>query len=68
MAWTEITRAKYRRDRGRYASDMSDREWQVIEPFMPERKLLGRPRKTDLRSVVDALLYMLATGCPSAVC
>jgi putative transposase len=35
MAWTEITRAKYRRDGLRYASDATDLEWAVIEPHMP---------------------------------
>ena len=63
MAWTEITRAKYRRKRTRYASDLNDAEWQLIKPFMPADKALGRPRTTPLRAVIDALLYMLETGC-----
>lgn len=63
MAWTEITRQKYRRGGRRYASEMSDEEWHFIEPFMPPAKTLGRPRTTALRSVVDALLYMLESGC-----
>ena len=63
MAWTETTRTKYRRYRARYASDMSDAEWEIIEPYMPPPKSLGRPRKTDLRAVVDALLYLLESGC-----
>ena len=42
----------------RYASDLSDAEWALIEPFMPVRKLLGRPRETDLRAVLDAILYI----------
>jgi putative transposase len=63
MSWTEITRAQYRRDGVRYASDMTDAEWGLIMPFMPERQRLGRPRKVDLRAVVNAILYILATGC-----
>lgn len=63
MAWTEITRSKYRRERSRYASDLSDGEWQLIEPFMPAEKALGRPRTTSLRAVINALFYMLETGC-----
>jgi putative transposase len=64
MSWTEITRLQYRRDDGlRYASDMTDEEWSLIAPFMPERRRLGRPRAVDLRMVVDAILYILATGC-----
>ena len=63
MSWTEITRPQYRRDGLRYASDLMDQEWDVIRPFMPERSYLGRPREVDLRAVVDAILYILATGC-----
>lgn len=63
MAWTEITRAQYRRDELRYASDLRDREWEVIGPLIPEPSPLGRPRKVDVRAVVDAILYVLATGC-----
>jgi transposase len=61
--WTEITRPKYERKGQRYASDLTDKEWALIEPHMPVRKALGRPRKTELRVVVDAILYMLRTGC-----
>ena len=63
MPWTEITRPHYVRDGLRYASDTTDGEWALIEPWMPQPKRLGRRRKTKLRSVVEALLYILATGC-----
>lgn len=63
MPWTEITRRHYRRDGLRYASDMTDGEWALIAPFMPAPKRLGRPRTTDLREVVNAILYMASTGC-----
>ena len=62
--WTETTRAQYRREDLRYASDMTDAEWALIEPHMPAPKALGRPRIVPLRSVVDALLYILRTACP----
>ena len=35
MSWTEITRRQYRRDGLRYASDLTDEEWQLIEPHLP---------------------------------
>lgn len=63
MCWTEITRQYYRREGQRYASDLNNEEWALIESFMPERRQLGRPRKIDLREVVNALLYITMTGC-----
>lgn len=63
MPWTKITRPQYRRDELRYASDMTDREWQLLMPHLMRRGRVGRPRKVELRMVVDAILYILATGC-----
>lgn len=63
MSWTEITRRKYRREGLRYASDLTDAEWALIEPLLPPASPLGRPRETSLRSVVNAILYMASTGC-----
>ncbi len=62
--WTEITRPKYEREGLRYASDLTDREWELIAPFLPPAKAVGRPRTTDLREVVNAILYLLRAGCP----
>ena len=53
--WTEITRRKYEREGQRYASDLTDAEWALIAPHMPAVKRLGRPRETELRSVLDAI-------------
>ncbi len=61
--WTKITRPKYERAGQRYASDLTDAEWAVIESHLPAPKPLGRPRGTDLRAVVDAILYMARSGC-----
>jgi transposase len=63
MPWTETTRRQYRRDELRYASDTTDAEWALIAPHLPPPRRLGRPRTTELRAVVDALLYILASGC-----
>ena len=64
MPWTETTRPQYERSSNRYASDLTDREWAVIRPFMPPPPTAqGRPRTTDLREVVNGLLYMASTGC-----
>jgi len=61
--WTETTRRQYGREDLRYASDVTDEEWALIEAELPAVKKLGRPRTTALREVVNALLYMLTTGC-----
>src|SRR5258707_9938050 len=63
MPWTQITRAQYRRDGLRFASDTTTAEWALLKPQMPEPAGIGRPRTTDLRAVVNAILYVLATGC-----
>src|SRR5712672_3637095 len=63
MAWTEITRRHYRRDGLRYESDTTDAEWFVMEPLLPRASALGRPRATDMRTVINAILYIASTGC-----
>ena len=63
MPWTETARRQYRREGLRYASDLMDAEWELIEPFMPAAKRIGRPRRTALRSVMNAILYLASTGC-----
>ena len=63
MAWTEITRPKYRRDGLRYASNTTEQEWAVVGPHLPGPCRRGRPRTTDLRAVVDAIFYIVQTGC-----
>ena len=62
--WTETTRSQYAREGRCYASDLDDAEWRLIAPAMPPRKPLGRRRRTDLREVVNAILYVLRCGCP----
>ena len=49
--------------RAGYRSDLSDTEWVLIEPYLPAAKSSGRPRPTDFRQLVDALFYLLRTGC-----
>jgi transposase len=63
MPWTEITRPHYVREGLRYASDLTDAEWTLIAPLMPAPSPIGRPRTTDLRAVVNAMLYLASTGC-----
>lgn len=62
--WTDEHRALYRRESGRYPSDLTDAEWEQLEPVIPDASPGGRPRKTDMRSAMNAILYLLRTGCP----
>ena len=46
-----------------YPSDLTDAQWAILEPLLPKDQPLGRPRKTGLRRVVDAILYRNRNGC-----
>jgi putative transposase len=46
-----------------YPSDLSDTEWRIIRPLLPKAKSGGRPRTTDPRGVVNAIFYVLRSGC-----
>ena len=61
--WTEEHRAMYKRPAGRSPSRMTDAEWAVLEPLIPPASPGGRPRKTDMREAMDAILFVLRTGC-----
>jgi putative transposase len=49
--------------RKRYPSDLSDEQWALLEPLLPAPVQAGAPRRTDLREVLDAIFYVLSTGC-----
>ena len=46
-----------------YDTDLSDAAWAIVEPLLRPARPGGRPRTTYLRSVLDAILYLLRTGC-----
>jgi putative transposase len=46
-----------------YPSDLTDAQWAILEPLLPQARPLGRPRKTGLRRVVEAILYRNRDGC-----
>jgi putative transposase len=62
--WTEEHRQIYRREGGGYPSDLRDAEWARLAPLIPEASPGGRPRKTDMRAAMNAILDLLRTGCP----
>jgi putative transposase len=60
--WTPTTRALYSRAHARYDTDLTDREWVLIEPYLPPARKRGRPRSWSLREIVDAIFYVLRGG------
>ena len=51
------------RKRKPYPSDLTDREWELLKPLLPPVKERGRKRQVDLREIVNAIFYVLRTGC-----
>ena len=64
MAWTEITRPDYDRRHLRYASDVTDAEWELVAPFLEPRSKVGRPSEVDMRDVWDEIRYIAQSGRP----
>ena len=60
--WTDTTRVRHARKEQRLPSDLTDREWEVLEPFFPPPSHVGRPRKWSTRIIVDALFYIRLSG------
>jgi transposase len=60
--WTLENRAKYNCDHLRYPSDLTDDEWAHVEPLIPPAKPGGGKRRTDMRAVMDGVMYILSTG------
>jgi len=50
-------------ERKPYPTDVTDEQWQIVAPLLPDAKAGGRPRKTDLREVLNALFYLVRSGC-----
>lgn len=62
MPWTVITRFEHKRTNARYPSDLTDEEWAVLSPLVPPARSGGRPRTTDMRDVLSAILYIAEGG------
>ena len=58
--WTDAARERYKDDGRRYPSDLTDAEWQTIEPVLCSYATLT----ADLREMVNACLYLEKAGCP----
>ena len=67
MGGAEMWKPEHRRAaerRGlRYPSDLTDAEWALVEPMIPPAKRGGRRREVNVREVLNAIFYVLSTGC-----
>ncbi len=63
MTWTGIARREHSRKGLRYPSGMTDVEWALTAPFVPPARRGGRRRTADMREVLNAILYIAASGC-----
>jgi len=63
MAWTAEHRRAADRRGLRYPSDLTDAEWALVAPLIRPAKHGGRPRQVDVREVLNAVFYVLSTGC-----
>ena len=61
--WTPEHRKAARRKGLRYDSDMTDEEWALVVPLIPPARRGGRKREVDVREVLNAIFYVLWTGC-----
>jgi transposase len=55
--------AKIARKTKRYPSDLTDEEWERIAPLMPKPGRRGRPREIEFREVINAVRYLVRSGC-----
>jgi putative transposase len=55
---------KYSLERLPYPSDVTDEEWEILEPLIPSEKLGGRPQEIARREIVNAIFFVLRSGCP----
>jgi putative transposase len=46
-----------------YPTDLNDKEWAVIEPYVPKPKAGGRPAQHERREIINAIAYVLRSGC-----
>src|SRR5215210_6124646 len=60
--WTPTTRRQYSRDGLRYETDLTDAEWALIAPLLPEPHARGRPRRWPVREILNGIFYVLRGG------
>lgn len=48
----------------RYPSDLTDAEWAILDPLIPRARKGGRPEKYPKREILNAIFYLVRSGCP----
>lgn len=61
--WTSRTRAEYARNDFIYSSSLTRQEWAVLRPLLPAPAKTGRPWQWPLKLIIDAIFYVLRSGC-----
>jgi transposase len=61
--WTDEARHQYAWTRRKGGLRLTDPEWALLEPLLPQQASMGRPWKHALRTILDAILHLLRTGC-----
>jgi len=62
--WTPTTRQQHIRPTTRYQTDVTDKEWGVIEAHLPAANRTGRPRAWPMREIINGIFYVMRSGCP----
>ena len=50
-------------ERKTYSTDLTEQQWEILHPLIPPPKPGGRPRQTNIREVLNAIFYLLRSGC-----
>ncbi len=66
--WTTQARQRYAWTRRKEGLRLTNAEWALIEPLLPQHSKLGRPWTHERRTVLDAILHLLRTGCAWTHC
>jgi transposase len=62
--WTNEHREAHKQSGNGFPRDLTDSQWARLEPLVPAAKTGGRPRQTDMCAAMNAIFYLLRTGCP----
>ncbi len=52
------------RKTNRYQTDVTGKEWHLIEPHLPAMNIAGRPRAWPMREIINGIFYVMRSGCP----